>query len=330
MTTVTFAGVDMGNNWTNVCVSWPGCKEGLVAKIPSRYSYNCPPGQINTSGQLGKPQAFPLVFSQDNGNDLPLWFGQDTLAIPAIQKLDDMKYDAAHISVLFRAALYQWEQTHKGRHKVDLAALGKMIVVVSMPPGLFKDQKIFSKATDAYEKAFNGKSKQSHQKIRGPKRTVQIVTQFGGLQQEAVAWGADIPRRDEWILVVDLGGGTDDYALYNGSPKPRETKTSNTGLLHVYAQINPVDPGAAELEILRNKKGELPKPLLTYYNEVERRIQLFTRRLPVEVSRIYVIGGGAALMPAHIQRIIKQLAPRVVIKDEYANCRANWNTARGK
>jgi hypothetical protein len=326
----TAIGFDLGNTWTNICISWPGCSDGLVAKIPSRYAYECPPGQINASGQKGKPQAFSLLFSQENGNDLRLWFGQDTLAIPAIQKLDEMKYDAGHISVLFRAALHQWEQMHKGRHKVDLASLEKMNVVASMPPGLFQDEKTFKRALSAYRQAFDGKSKQSHQKIRSEQRTVQIVTRFGGLQQEAVAWGADIPRRNEWVLVVDLGGGTDDYALYNGSPEPRSTNTSNTGLLHVYQQINPVDPGAAELEIIRRKKGRLPAELNTYYNEVERRIQMFTRRLPTSVNRIYIIGGGAALMPTSIQRTIKQLAPKVFIKDEYANCRANWRVAGEK
>lgn len=321
---LTPIGLDLGNTWTNICVN------GLVAKIPSRYAYKCPPGQINTSGQLGKAQAFPLRFIQENGDDLQIWFGQDTLAIPAIQKLDSLKYDAGHISVLFRAALYQWEQIHKGRHKVDLSKLGTLNIVASMPPGLFKDAKVFAKAIGAYKSAFNGKSKQSHPKIRDGKRTVQIVTRFGSLQQEAVSWGQDVPRRGEWVLTVDLGGGTDDYALFNGSDTPRETKTSNTGLLHVYAQINPVDPGAAELEVLRSKKGPLPTALLTYYNEVERRIQMFIRVLPVEVSRIYVIGGGAALMPLSVQKTIKQLATDVFIKDEYANARANWLAAGGK
>lgn len=326
---LTAAGLDLGNTWTNVCVSWPGCPDGLVAKIPSRYAYEQPLGQINASGQLGKAQAFWLRFIQENGSDLRLWFGQDTLAIPSIQKLDELKYDAAHISVLFRAVLYQWFLTHRARYKVNLGDLGRLNVVVSMPPGLYQDARIFNKAKKAYEFAFNGKSKQSHQKIRG-EQPVQIVTQFGSLEQEAVAWGQNKPRRGEWVLTVDLGGGTDDYALFNGSDKPRETKTSNTGLLHIFQQINPVDPGLAELEILRNKKGPLPPPLLTHYNEVERRIQLFTRRLPVEVSRIYIIGGGAALMPASAQKSIKQLASGVSISDEYATCRANWLKAGGK
>jgi hypothetical protein len=57
---------------------------------------------------------------------------------------------------------------------------------------------------------------------------------------------------------------------------------------------------------------------------------MFIRRLPVTVSRIYIIGGGAALMPTSVQKIIKQLAPQVTIEDEYANARANWLKAGGK
>lgn len=323
----TPVGIDIGNTDTNICVSWPGCKDGLVAKLPSRYSYEQPPGQLNASGQQGKPKAFPLHFVQEN-TDLELWFGQDTLAVPAIQKLDELKYDPAHISILLRAALYQWTLTHRGRHKVKLEDLGTLNIVASMPPGMFEDARLFAKATKAYKVAFNGRSKQSHAKIRDGKKSIQIVTQFGGLQQEAVAFGSDIPRRGEWVLVVDLGGGTDDYALYNGSAKPRKTKTSNTGLLHVFQQINPTDPDLAELEVLRG--GNISKPLLTYYNEVERRIQLFIRRLPTQVGKIYIIGGGAALMPTSVQKTIKQLAPVVIIGDEYANCRANWRAAGGK
>ena len=97
-----------------------------------------------------------------------------------------------------------------------------------------------------------------------------------------------------------------------------------------YAQIDEFDPGSAELGILRNKKGQLPRALITYYNEVERRIQMFMRRLPVEISKIYVIGGGAALMPQAVQKNIKQLAPHAFIRDEYDNARANWRAAGGK
>ena len=328
---LTAVGFDLGNTWTNVCVSWPGCPDGLVAKIPSRYAYEEPPGQINTSGQLGKAQAFWLRFIQENGSDLRLWFGQDTLAIPSTQKLDRAKYVSGHISILFRAALHRWEQTHKeGQHKVNLTRLGRLNVVASMPPGLYQDTKTFNKAKGAYRLAFNGKTRQAHQKIRGDKGTVQIVTQFGGLQQEAVAWGKEKPKRGEWVLTVDLGGGTEIYALFNGSDIPYKTKTSNTGLLHVFQRINPVDPGASELVILRNKKGPLPNQLLTHYSEVEWRIQTFLRRLPVEVSRLYIIGGGAALMPASAQKTIKQLASDVFISDEYATCRANWLKAGGR
>lgn len=327
----TAAGLDIGTTWAKLCVSWPGCKDGLVAKIPSRYAYESPPGQLNTSGQRGSPQAFPLIFTRndENGGDFQLWFGQDVLGIPGIQKMDMLKYDAAHIQILFKAALYQWQKTHKGRHKVNLAKLGKLNIVASMPPGLFEDAKSYGMAKKAYHDAFN-KDVHSHLQIRDGKQPAQqVVTHFVKIQQEAVAWGQDVPRRNEWILVFDLGGGTNDWAIFNGSDKPRGTGTSNTGLVHIFEQINPASPQLGELQVLRNKKVMVHQ-LMTYYSEIEQRIQRIIRKLPVEVSRIYVIGGGAALMPPSIQKTIRQLAPTVVIGNEYANCRGNWLTAGGK
>jgi hypothetical protein len=53
-------------------------------------------------------------------------------------------------------------------------------------------------------------------------------------------------------------------------------------------------------------------------------------RLPIPVVVIYFIGGGAALMTAPIKEMFRALAPKVIFKDEYANCRANWLAAGGK
>lgn len=311
----TAVGLDLGNNAVKVCI------DNLTAKVLSRIAFECPPGQISPkTGQELKAKAFSLLF---NGN--PLWFGPDTLAAPAIQKLDMAKYDADHISVLFRAALYQWSK----QHKVDLADMGKLNIVASMPPGLFKDPTSNKTAATAFKKAFN--RSQSHVKIRDERKSVQIVTQFDSLQREAVAFSQGLlPRKGEIALTVDLGGGTNDYALFNGSFEPIKILTDNAGLLHAYANIDPLDPGGAELKVMKNKKAGLPHQLLTYYNEVERRIQLIILRLPYPVVVIYFIGGGAALMTPAIKDTFKALAPKVFFKDEYANVRANWVAAGGK
>jgi hypothetical protein len=328
MTNQTAVGLDIGNTWTNICVSWPGCDEGLVAKIPSRYTHKKPAGRPNKGGQLGKPQAFELIFTQKDNGVIRLWFGQDTLSIPSIQKLDMQKYNAAHIQILAKAVLSQWETTHK-RHGVDLSQLGQLNIVASMPPGLFEDSAAYNMALKAYKDAFN-KSPQSHPKIKRPgKPTVQIVTRFNGLVQEAVHWGEDTPRKGEWILVIDLGGGTRDWALFNGSDTPLGKGTSNNGLLDAYAQINPLNPAMAELEILRNKKKQWQE-LTIYFSDVEMGIQQITRKLPYDIDRLYIIGGGASLMPNSVQQSIKTLAPKVIFKDEYTNCRANWLKAGGK
>ena len=142
MSTVTAAGLDFGNHDINVCI------DGKVAKLVARIAHECPPGQISqTTGQELKPKAFKLLF-KDN---IAFWFGPDTLGAPAIQKLDMAKYDPAHISILTRAVLYQWSKTHKS----DLADLGKLNIVASMPPGLFKDPSNNKKAVVAFKEAFN-------------------------------------------------------------------------------------------------------------------------------------------------------------------------------
>ncbi len=323
----TAAGLDLGNNWTNVCVSWPGFPDGLVAKIPSRYANKKPPGALNKSGQRGKPQALELLMTREGGSGFSLWLGQDTLAIPSIQKQDAQKYDAAHIQILLKGVMAQWELTHK-RRGVDLSKLGRLNIVASMPPSLFEDAPTFARANRAYTNAFN-KSAQSHPKIRRPGMpTVQIVARFDHLVQEAVAWGEETPRDGEWVLVVDLGGGTRDWAIFNGSNTPRRKGSKNNGLMDAYEQIDDLNPALVELEILRNKKGHWPE-LVTWYSDVELGIQRLIRAFRYPIHRLYIIGGGASLMPENVKSSIKSLAPKVVFKDEYANCRANWVAAGG-
>lgn len=307
-------GLDIGNSWTKICI------RGKVSKIPSRYAFQRPPGAISQkTGQELKPVAFHLFFQ----DDIPLWFGRDTLGIGAIHKLDMSKYDAEHISILFRAVLYQWGKNHK----VDLSDLGKLKIIASMPPGLFQKTAANKQAATAFRRAFN--RGQSHVKIRDGKKTVQIVTSFGGLIREAVAWGQAVPRQGEVVLTVDLGGGTNDYVLFNGSVEPLKTFTDNAGLLYAYSQIDPIDPAQAELRVLRNKKAPLPHQLLTYFNDVERRIQMINLKLPKSVDRLYLIGGGVALMTSRIKATFAPLAPKVVIRNEFANCEANWRYAGG-
>ncbi len=310
-----FVGFDPGNNRTKIRLL------DKNAQIPSRIAFDCPPRAISTTtGMALKSQAFDLLFKDDQR----LWFGLDTLAGGAIQKLDMAKYDADHISVLFRAALYHWGKIYK----IDLSTLGKLNIVASMPPGLFQSPANNKAAKAAFQKAFN--RGQSHVKIRDGKKSVQIVTHFQELAQEAVAWGQNIPRDGKTVLTVDLGGFTNDYAIFNGSPKPRLAKTDNGGLLHTYAAINPNDPAQAELRVLRTRKNGLPTELAVYYNGIENKIQLLKGRWPDPIDIIYIIGGGAALMTPAIAATFKPLADKVYIKDEFANAEANWRLAGGK
>ncbi|MHC4397144.1 MAG: hypothetical protein ACYS1A_16005 [Planctomycetota bacterium] len=313
-TTLTPVGFDLGNSRTKIKLL------GKVAWVPSSYAFVKPAGQISQkTGQELKSVSFPLLFQ----GDMVLWFGRDVLGAGNIQKLDIAKYDPDHLAVLFRAALYQWGKTHR----IDLSTLGKLNIVGSMPPGLFQQSAKNKIALSAYKKAFN--RGQSHLQIRDGQDAAQVVTQFGGMVREAVAWGEALPRQGELLLTVDLGGGTNDYCLFNGSPQPLKTWTDNAGLLHAFSQIDPINPGQAELKLLRNKKAGLPHQLITFFNEVERRIQMIILRLPRPVDRIYIIGGGATLMTSRIKATFTPLAPKVFIKNEYANADANWRKAGG-
>lgn len=319
---LTPVGFDLGNTEADIYLL------GKSAKISSRIAFELPPGAISQkTGQELKAKAFSLLFTQlVNKKEITVerWFGQDVLGAGAIQKLDMAKYDANHITVLFRAALYQWGEVHH----MDLATLGKLNIVASMPPGLFKDTASFRKADLAFRKAFN--RRQSHLKIRDSDKSIQIVTQFQEVIREAVAFGQDVFRDGDHILTVDIGGFTNDYALFNGAYEPVWTKSDNNGLLTAYADVDTLNPAQAELKILRTKKAGLPHQLTSFYNEVERKIQLITLRWPHPIKKIYIIGGGAALMTPSIKASFSPLADKVIFKNEYANCEANWRKAGGK
>ena len=328
---VTAVGLDLGNSLTKICVSWaegPDVLVPLVAKIPSRYAEEKPPGKLNKSGQRGTAQAFEMLITHPGGRTSSLWFGQDTLAIPATQKAYAQKYDPIHIQILLKGALAQWEKTHKSRG-VDLSKLGPLNIVASMPPVMFEDTAVHNRAKKAYKEAFN-KNPQSHHNIRRPDMpTVQIVAKFDRLQQEAVAWGTKIPRDGEWVLVIDLGGGTRDFALFNGSTTPKRKGSSKNGLIDAFEGIDSLNRAYAELEVMRDKKRRWA-PLMAWYSDVEMGIGRLIEKCPHPISRLFIIGGGAALMPEGVKSSMRTLAPEVTFKDEYTNARANWLAAGGK
>lgn len=309
----TDVGFDFGNTLAKLCI------DDKCVSIPSVYAFD-KPVIVGKLGQEIKAKCFSLLFKlSENANDTVLWFGQDVLASQnTIHKLKEAKYNPGHISILFRAVLYQWGK----RYKVDLATLSKLNIVVSMPPGLYQQRKLHSQADAAYHKAFN--RGQSHVKIRDDKVTIQIVSQFHSLVREAVIFGKDILHKNENVLVCDLGGETNDLALFNGSTEPVWSKSLHTGLLHTFTAIDPANPGMIELKVL-NSKNNLPMALVSHYNQVENAIQLVKSRF--RIDKLYLIGGGVSLMPTSVRSHFTSLAKKVVFKDEFANARANWKEA---
>jgi hypothetical protein len=337
MTKLTNVGLDTGNRRTKITIqaidkqgnlefNKDGSPKLLNASIPSLYAFDEP--AVVRDGKEKKIDAFSLLFKvpERNGN-IRFWFGNDTLASENIigQKIDSQKYSKSHIQKMLQAVLYQWSR----QHKRDLSLLGKLNICASMPPGSYQKSTERKKAESAYRQAFN--TGQSHIQMRDGKNNVQIVTQFHSLVREAVVWGADIPRQNELILVVDLGGGTDDVVLFNGSSEPVDSKTYKTGLIKTYHKINPTNPEQVELKILKDKLY-LPPALVTYFNQKELMVQLALRELPGKMSkRVYLIGGGAVLIARNksIKSSFLSLVPprKLIIKDQYATSRANWKEA---
>jgi hypothetical protein len=194
-----------------------------------------------------------------------------------------------------------------------------------MPPGLFQDPAKNKAARTAFGKAFN--RGQSHLWIRDGKAAAQIVTKFLGLQQEAVGYAQGKKRAGPYSLTIDLGGGTNDYALFNSAAQPLQTWTDNDGLLFAFDQIDRINPGRAELKILRNKKT-LPPQILQYFNAVKIKAQKIAMALPgaspgASLAELNIIGGGAALMTPEIKATFAAVADKVSIANEFANAEAS-------
>lgn len=314
---MTNVGYDFGNRRSKIAIEIDD--KILCASIPSQYAFDRP--AILKSGQERKIDAFSLLFRVDKG-DAKLYFGNDTLASEnIITEIDQAKYTKSHIQRLFQAILYEWSQ----KYKIALSELGKLNICVSMPPGAYQKPALKKQAEKAYKNAFN--TGQSHMQVRDGKQAYQIVTQFHSLVREAVVWGSDIPRRGELVLTIDLGGGTDDIVLFNGSDEPVDSKTYKTGLIRTYYKINPMNPAQVELRIFRDKTYN-PPALLSYFNQKKLLVQLALRDLPEQMSkRAYIIGGGAAMIAR--QKTIKaqftKLMPpkKLIIKNQYANAIAN-------
>lgn len=303
-------GIDFGNAWLCLCLL------GKVAKIPQGYAVKKPPGQIRKSGIQNKVKAFFLKI-----DDLDIWFGTDILGGPIIQELDDLKYDPKHISILFQAVLYEWSR----QYNVDLSDLGTLYVVASMPPGAFQDRSLNKQAESAYRKAFN--RRQSHMKIRDGKNTVQIVTQFGGLQREAVDSISQTKRSKSLTLIIDIGYGTVDFVLFNGGAEPSWSRSDNIGLAHAYQEVDSSNPQAVELALLRDKKN-LPLPVQVHFNNIKNRIVMIRRILNSPIDKIILIGGGAAMMTPQLKSTFAPLANNLVVLDDKVNARANYEKAK--
>jgi hypothetical protein len=320
----SFVGLDFGRGYIKAAIEIDGIIK--VAKIPARYTTSKPPGQISekTGIELKSKSFMLLIKGQER------WFGDDVLSVQSFHENDISKCSPEHISILFRAALYKWSK----QHNIDLNSLGKLHIVASMPPGDFKKSTLNKAILNIYRKTFN--TGQSHPKIRDGKNTWQIVTHFDKLVPEAAVWGSSMPRKNELILVVDIGYFTVDYVWFNGSVIPAQTLSDNAGLLHAYSAMNSINPAQAELKVLRLwRKGLLPDKekdiLMMAYNKIKGRIQETNSQCEILVNKapdkIYFIGGGASLADSEVKQAFSGLATKVIYKNEFTNVEANRKKA---
>lgn len=312
MTTNTLipCGLDFGNGRIDVCIL------NKVASMPAGFALKEPSPQIDDQGIETKLKAFKLIVK-----DREIWFDLDILGGPITRELDDLKYDPSYMSIIFSGILYKWGR----QHGVELSTLGKLNVVASMPPGLFSDRAKNKQAKNAYQATFN--RRQSHLKIRDGKTTTQIITQFGGLQRETVG-AINLTSLEKVILLIDIGYGTVDYALYvDGELK--FSKSENTGMLHAFQEIDPINPNLAELNYLRNKKN-LPEEILVHFGMIKNRVAIIRRGLQSrqrEIDRLIILGGGGTMMTPELKRNFGKLARSIVVKGTDVNVRANWKAA---
>ncbi len=300
----------------------------LCASIPSQYAFDEP--IVLHNGQERKIDAFPLLFrvkKNDKWIDIINWFDDDTLASEnIITEIDQLKYSIPYIKKLFQAVMYKWSD----KHNIPLASLGKLNVCVSMPPGAYQKSTLRKQAEKAYEDTFD--TGQSHMKLRPVKgETIQLVTKFHSLVREAVIYGSNILKPGELVYVIDLGGGTDDILLFNGSPEPIDSKTYKSGLVHVCRKINFNNPTQAELRILKDK-NYIPFPLVTYFNQKKQLVQESLRSVSSPMSKtVYIIGGGAEMINRQkgIKAEFTKLLPpkKVIIKGQYQTAIANLKEA---
>lgn len=310
---LTACGIDFGNGKIDICIL------SKVASMPAGFGLKEPLSEIDENGIETKLKAFPLIIK-----DRKVWFDLDILGGPITRELDDLKYDPSYMTIIFSGILYKWSR----QYGVELSSLGKLNVVASMPPGLFSDRVKNKQAKNAYQATFN--RRQSHLKIRDGKTTSQIVTRFGGLQREAVGINNFATQIEKIILLIDIGYGTVDYALYSKG-KLVFSKSENMGMLHAFQEINPINPNMAELNYLRNKKV-LPEEVLVHFGTIKNRIAIIRRGLQSEnkeIDKLEIIGGGGAMMTPELKRNFGKLAKTIVVKGADVNVRANWKAAGG-
>jgi len=310
------AGLDLGNGFVNLSLL------GCVAKIPAAYSPAQPKGAISgKSGNRLKDKSFSEVI---DGQEY--WFGTDVLGSPSvIRELDEFKYKPDHIRILWIGVLSQWSR----QHKVSLADLPLIKIVCGMPAELHADAATRKAATTAYRSGLKS-HKGSDKDNRLSANATRFTSQFSLIVPEAASYGRVRGFDPDYMIVHDMGYGTDDTCLFKkGEAEPLARLTEPNGMVTLYASQN-VNQNLAELSYIR-KQGD-SQALQAHINSSKNRLQLLHRRLPESQKKntgLTILGGGAVMANGSFKTELQQVFNPVVVKDEYETARIFEDIGRG-
>lgn len=312
------AGLDLGNGFVNVSIL------GCVAKIPAAYTSVRPKGAISSkSGNRLRDKAFSQIV---DGNEY--WFGVDVLGSSSIvRELDTFKYKPGHIRAMWVGVLAQWAK----QHKVNLSDLPLIKVVCGMPAELHADSQVRKSAVSAYRrgvKSLKGSDpSQDNRLVISGKR---ISSQFSLIVPEAASYGQVRNFNPDYMIVHDMGYGTDDTCLFKkGQKEPLVRLTEANGMVTLYATQN-VNHNLAELAYIR-KQGD-NQALQAHINSSKNRLQLLHRRLPDNQKNntgLTILGGGAVMANGAFKTELQQVFNPVIVKDEYETARIFEDIGRG-
>ncbi len=300
-------GFDLGNGAAKISL------DEKVASVISGYAKEMPLGELNNKSMLlSSPKAFGLEIDNEN-----LYFGRDILSGQMVKYIDKRKYTKPqYLMLLFKAALYQWSK--QPTTDINLLQENRLNIVAGIPPAAYQDRSYRLMVEKAYKGIFDHNKPNYIKPVGRP--AIPFFTSFGGVKPETLSLYLALRKlKTGYTIVIDMGYGTFDYALFNSEKiDPEATKTVKNGLLHAYGEMNPTNSYSSELDTLRG----IAIPAM-YLNKIElkifevlRVVQNFNQPIHLDL-----IGGGVKLLSADTIKDFKSEVASLWLGDSYTNAR---------